>query len=279
MGCSQSKAAAGTAVGTVSSKAGGLIDSGTSTAATKVLKETAPASPPRSDASPPPRSTSRSSSTPTEDDNSIHSSASTHERVRSMKGSTSAIGLDKMIDEKRDAENMSQRVVRIEVPFGKPIEEVYDGVHDGPVLGSGISGMVRMITHRATGLKYAVKCLDLSLVDTEEGLKQLREEIYIMCQLDHPNIVRLEEVYENQNEIYLVQQLCLGGELFDRLDEQPDCKFDHGIHRVSCSDSDNYALYSSAIARPLHGSSVRTSDHANFVLCVLHSFKGDHSSR
>jgi calcium-dependent protein kinase len=60
------------------------------------------------------------------------------------------------------------------------------------------------------------------LVDTEEGLAQLREEIFIMCQLDHPNIVRLEEVYESHSEIYLVQELCLGGELFDRLDEQPD---------------------------------------------------------
>ena len=109
-----------------------------------------------------------------------------------------------------------------QVPFGKPIEEVYSGVHDGPVLGSGISGLVRLVTHRATGLKYAVKCLDLDLVDTEEGLQQLREEIYIMCQLDHPNIVRLEEVYESHSEIYLVQELCLGGELFDRLDEQPD---------------------------------------------------------
>jgi len=108
------------------------------------------------------------------------------------------------------------------VPFGKPIEEVYDGVHDGPVLGSGISGLVRLITHKNTGVKYAVKCLDLGLVETEEGLQQLREEIYIMCQLDHPNIVRLEEVYESLSEIYLVQELCLGGELFDRLDEQPD---------------------------------------------------------
>ena len=40
--------------------------------------------------------------------------------------------------------------------------------------------------------------------------------------MDHPNIVRLEEVYESHSEIYLVQEICLGGELFDRLDEQPD---------------------------------------------------------
>lgn len=127
-----------------------------------------------------------------------------------------------------------------QVPFGKPIEEVYNGVHDGPVLGSGISGLVRLATHKATGLKYAVKCLDLSLVDTEEGLQQLREEIYIMCQLDHPNIVRLEEVYESHSEIYLVQELCVGGELFDRLDEQPDYHYTEAqcarlIKQMSCS--------------------------------------------
>jgi len=127
-----------------------------------------------------------------------------------------------MIDDRRAEGNLKNNIVHIEVPFGKPIEEVYDGVHDGPVLGSGISGLVRLATHKATEVKYAVKCLDLGLVETDEGLQQLREEIAIMCQLDHPNIVRLEEVYESHNEIYLVQELCLGGELFDRLDEQPD---------------------------------------------------------
>jgi hypothetical protein len=139
-----------------------------------------------------------------------------------MQHSTSQIGLDEMMEERREAGDLRQNVVHIEVPFGRPIEEVYDGVHSGPVLGSGISGLVRLVTHKATGLKYAVKVLDLGLVDTAEGLKQLREEIFIMCQLDHPNIVRLEEVYESHSEIYLVQELCLGGELFDRLDEQPD---------------------------------------------------------
>jgi len=136
--------------------------------------------------------------------------------------SSSILGLDKMIEDRKAEGNLTNNVVHMEVPFGKPIEEVYDGVHDGPVLGSGISGLVRLITHKSTGVKYAVKCLDLGLVETEEGLQQLREEIYIMCQLDHPNIVRLEEVYESHSEIYLVQELCIGGELFDRLDEQPD---------------------------------------------------------
>jgi len=112
--------------------------------------------------------------------------------------------------------------VNLQTPFDTPIEEIYNGVLDGPVLGSGVSGIVRLVTHRATGVKYAVKCLDLGLIDTTQGLRQLRDEIFIMCQLDHPNIVRIEEVYESTNEIYIVQELCLGGDLFDRLDEQLD---------------------------------------------------------
>lgn len=41
-------------------------------------------------------------------------------------------------------------------------------------------------------------------------------------QLDHPNVVRIEEVYESTTDVYIVQELCLGGDLFDRLDEQTD---------------------------------------------------------
>jgi hypothetical protein len=117
---------------------------------------------------------------------------------------------------------LSTNVVRMETPFGKAIESVYDGVHDGEILGSGISGVVRLVTHRDTGIKFAVKILDLGLIKSEAILEQLRDEIYIMMQLDHPHIVRLEEVYESTNEIYIVQELCLGGDLFDRLDMQSD---------------------------------------------------------
>lgn len=100
-------------------------------------------------------------------------------KSRQLDHSDSRVGLHEIIS--GDLKNPN--LVRIEVPLGKPIEEVYEGVHDGPVLGSGISGIVRLVKHKKTGVQYAVKCLDLALIDSEEGLKQLKEEIYIMCQL------------------------------------------------------------------------------------------------
>jgi len=119
----------------------------------------------------------------------------------------------------------SEHMVLVPMEIGEPIESVYDGVHDGPELGTGITGIVRKVTHKKTGHEYAVKKLDLGKIETEEDLQQLRQEIAIMCQLDHPNVVRLEEVYESPTAIYLVQELCLGGDLFDRLDAQDDVHY------------------------------------------------------
>ena len=72
-------------------------------------------------------------------------------------------------------------LVPIETQLGKPIEKVYDGVHDGPELGTGITGVVRRVTHKKTQHEYAVKKLDLGKIKTEAELKQLREEVsYIL---------------------------------------------------------------------------------------------------
>jgi hypothetical protein len=121
--------------------------------------------------------------------------------------------------------DLTRAVVRLETPYGQAIESIYEGVSDGPFLGEGVAGLVRLVTHRATGVRYACKILDIGLISTQDGLRQLRDEISIMCQLDHPNIVRIEEVYASTDTIYLLQELCLGGDLFERLDEQPDVHY------------------------------------------------------
>lgn len=43
-----------------------------------------------------------------------------------------------------------------------------------------------------------------------------------MAEIDHPNVVRLLAVYEQDPDVYLVMELMQGGELFDRI---ADMKF------------------------------------------------------
>ena len=48
-----------------------------------------------------------------------------------------------------------------------------------------------------------------------KNAKKLEDEINVMKILDHPNIVRLYETFEDSRSIYLIVELCTGGELFD----------------------------------------------------------------
>jgi len=60
----------------------------------------------------------------------------------------------------------------------------------------------------------AIKAMSKSQLKNVETFKQ---EISIMKKLDHPNIIKLHETFEDQRNIYLVMELCAGGELFDKI--------------------------------------------------------------
>lgn len=52
---------------------------------------------------------------------------------------------------------------------------------------------------------------------TEEDLIGMQTEIEILKTLDHPNVVKLIDVYEDEKHICLVMELMEGGELFDQI--------------------------------------------------------------
>lgn len=83
---------------------------------------------------------------------SQHRRASSASNHKALSRASSAIGLDEMLEDRREAGDLRQNMVHIEIPFGKPIEEVYEGVHNGPVLGSGISGLVRLVSETKQNL-------------------------------------------------------------------------------------------------------------------------------
>jgi calcium-dependent protein kinase len=117
--------------------------------------------------------------------------------------------------ERRENQQLKHNIVP-EI-FTRNFTEFYDV--EKKVLGSGISGTVNLCTHKVTKLPFAVKSLTKKNIKREK-YEQLKTEIRIMQSLDHPHILRLHECFETDNYIYLVTELCKGGELLDRLQRQ-----------------------------------------------------------
>eukprot|EP01068_Selenidium_serpulae_P010254 Selendium_serpulae@DN5415_c0_g1_i2.p1 len=92
-------------------------------------------------------------------------------------------------------------------------------VYDIPVkqvLGTGFNGPVRCGTHRETGKRFAFKTFDLRNASPAK-VDLIKNESLIYLKLDHPNIVRLIELWEDETSATLVMELCTGGELYERL--------------------------------------------------------------
>ena len=89
----------------------------------------------------------------------------------------------------------------------------------GQLLGQGAFGEVRKCINRNTKIIRAVKLIKKDSMNDEEE-QNFKYEINILKMLDHPNIIKLFEIFEDEKKYYLVTELCKGGELFDEIIKQ-----------------------------------------------------------
>jgi len=85
---------------------------------------------------------------------------------------------------------------------------------DKKKIGEGSYGSVSQCKNIQTGVVRAVKSISKQQM---KNLERFKQEIAIMKIMDHPNIIKLYESFEDHRNIYLVLELCTGGELFDRI--------------------------------------------------------------
>ncbi|KAK8795615.1 hypothetical protein WA158_000272 [Blastocystis sp. Blastoise] len=84
------------------------------------------------------------------------------------------------------------------------------------MLGSGAFSVVYKCVNKMTGVEYAVKVMKKNKMK-QSDLDSIKNEVYLLGTLDHPNIVRLEAFYDESDNYYIVTELADGGELFDEI--------------------------------------------------------------
>lgn len=82
-------------------------------------------------------------------------------------------------------------------------------------LGSGNYGTVQCCLHRESGDIRAVKILRKEKIQEES----FRNEIDTLKELDHPNILKIHESFEDDKNYFVVTEYCDGGELFEEIIE------------------------------------------------------------
>jgi len=96
------------------------------------------------------------------------------------------------------------------------IEQSYDYSH-GWILGTGQRSVVKCCNCKKTNNQFAVKAL---IKDKETDVAALQKEILMLKKLNHPNTLMLQDVIEEEDRLFLVTEVCVGGDLFAYIKQQ-----------------------------------------------------------
>ena len=99
-------------------------------------------------------------------------------------------------------------------------------------IGRGGFAIVYKGTHIPTNEIVAIKIIDKNQISSDSlNFKRVESEISILKIVNHKNIIKLYEILETPQKIYLVMEYCERGELFDyivnnkKLTEKQSCIF------------------------------------------------------
>ena len=96
------------------------------------------------------------------------------------------------------------------------VEAVYEV---GKLLGEGSFGKVYNVQHRISGESRV--CKKIAKLKGREGMKveEILQEIESMATLDHPNVIKVYEYFQDRDSVSQIMEPCYGGELQDRINE------------------------------------------------------------
>lgn len=98
----------------------------------------------------------------------------------------------------------------------RKLTETYLDYNMVNIVGEGRHGAVFIVQHRKSEKYYACKLLNKG----DHNPTTLRSEIQMLRKLDHPNVVRLYETNEDAEAVFLLMELCQGGDLFGRIADE-----------------------------------------------------------
>lgn len=109
----------------------------------------------------------------------------------------------------------------------RKLTDTYQDYNMVNLIGEGRNGAVFIVQHKISEQYYACKVLHKA----EQDSSALRAEIKNLRMLDHPNVVRLYEVNEDAEAVFLLMEYCCGGDLFSLVTESHEGRVSEKVAR------------------------------------------------
>nr|CAD2163520.1 unnamed protein product [Meloidogyne enterolobii] len=137
---------------------------------------------------------------------------------------TAPLGEDKYQQSKTQIKQpltcINENIPQKEITTTQRPETIKVGFYEvGRTIGKGNYAVVKLAKHRITKTEVAIKIVDKRRLDAN-NLAKIYREIEVLKRLRHPHIVRLYQVMETNNMLYLVTEYAPNGEIFDLISKQ-----------------------------------------------------------
>ena len=87
-------------------------------------------------------------------------------------------------------------------------------------IGKGTFSRVKLGINKNTGEKVAIKILDKRKIVEKADLERILREMKMLSELDNEHIIKVFQIYENDNHYLIIMEYCEGGELFNYIVEK-----------------------------------------------------------
>lgn len=116
--------------------------------------------------------------------------------------------------EVKDVDEVQINISSLILERNCPPSELYDLIEN---LGSGAYGTVCKVRHKEYKELRAMKIIKKENLIEGVKISQIEQEINILKRLDHPNVLKIYEFFQDDENFYLVTELCGHGDLSDKL--------------------------------------------------------------
>ncbi|XP_023544788.1 calcium-dependent protein kinase 28-like isoform X1 [Cucurbita pepo subsp. pepo] len=126
--------------------------------------------------------------------------------------------------------NVSRRTSGV-IPCGKRTDFGYHKNFDerytiGKLLGHGQFGYTYVAIDKENGDRVAVKKIEKNKMILPIAVEDVKREVKILQELTgHENVVQFHNAFEDDSYVYIVMELCEGGELLDRILSKKDSRY------------------------------------------------------